>query len=139
MEKRPDQREYDGAQIRHARPLLAGTENGRHSATTGQSLDTFTMLRYLPRALPRDSARSEIPKRGYIFQLIDTGVIPVRRYRTAIIGLIDYDGNFMAGFYVVRNMMHILCDDWLCRRRAPLSHSLSERLSGIIWLCDRAF
>jgi hypothetical protein len=123
-------REYDGAQnTMPGRPFWS-TETGWHSATTGQSLDAFTMLRYLPRALLGFGSFRNL-KRGYIFQFIDYRPDPSKTVQDSNYGLIDYHGNVKPGFYAVRNMMHILCDDPLRLAPGALSYSLAGNLADI--------
>jgi hypothetical protein len=122
--------EYDGAQnTMPGRPFWS-TETGWHSATTGQSLDTFTMLRYLPRVLLGFGSFRNV-KRGYIFQLIDYRPDPSNTIQDSNYGLIDYDGKIKPGFYAVRNMMHLLCDDWLRSAPGVLRYSLSGNLADV--------
>jgi hypothetical protein len=121
-------REYDGAQHTMPGKPIWATEAGWHTATTAQSLDRFTMLRYFPRALAGFSSFRNM-KRGYIYALFDFGHnrnIPNSNY-----GLIDYNGNVKPGFYAVRNMMHVLCDNQLRSEPGALRYSLSGNLANV--------
>jgi hypothetical protein len=123
-------REYDGAQhTMPGRPFWA-TEAGWHSAITPQSLNKFTMLRYLPRALVGFSSFRNM-ERGYIFQLIDFRPDPGNSISNFHYGLIDYNGNVKPGFYAVRNMMHVLWDDPLRSAPGTLRYSLSGNLADV--------
>ena len=121
-------REYDYAQnTMPGRPFWA-TETGWHTSSVGQSLDRFTMLRYFPRALVGFSSFRNM-KRGYIYQLADPLIIPTNiNYN---FGLLDYKGNPKPGFYAVRNMMHVLCDDPLQSAPGSFKYSLSGNLADV--------
>jgi hypothetical protein len=123
-------REYDSAQpTMSGRPFWA-TESGWHTAITAQSLNKFTMLRYVPRALVGFASFRNM-KRGYIYQLMDNDPDPAKTTPNFNYGLIDYNGNVKPGFYAVRNMMHVLCDDPLRSAPGALSYSLSGSLTDL--------
>ena len=109
------------------RPFWA-TETGWHTSINGQALNKFTMLRYFPRALVGFASFRNL-KRGYIYQLVDPREDPARVSDN--FGLVDYSGNAKPGFYAVRNMMHVLCDDPLRSAPGALRYSISGNLADL--------
>jgi hypothetical protein len=123
-------REYDSAQhTMPGRPFWT-TETGWHTAVAGQAPNRFTMLRYFPRALVGFGSFRNM-KRGYIYQLMDDHPDPSKTTLNYHYGLIDYNGNPKPGFFAVRNMMHILCDDPLRSAPGSLHYTLSGNLTDV--------
>ena len=124
-------------EIESARQTMPGrpfwtSETGFHSAMNSgaQYLNRFTMLRYLPRALLGFGSYPGI-RRSYLFQMVDFGPDPHKTNFNFNYGLIDYYGHVKPGFYAVRNMMHVLCDDPLRSAPGALRYALSGNLTDV--------
>lgn len=119
------------AKIMTPRQRIAVTETGWNVAinSTKQWVPEDVRVRYLPRAMA-DYARHPDLQRSFIYQLIDHVYDPT--YSDAKTkGLIDYNLNRRKSYYAVRNMMHILCDEYPVATPGSLDFTLSGNLSDV--------
>lgn len=101
-----------------------------------QYIDEDVYVKYVTRGMATVVARPDV-RRGFIYQLVDDIYDPNFTDGAAHHGLIDFNLQKKPGFYSVRNIMRILCDNAMTSSAGSLGFTLSGSLGYVKQLLFR--